>query len=244
LPLRLFAQGAENPHAVQPERPTIATHAHTVAPGWLELEEGGEWDSFSDGSRSFSAPANLKTGLAENAQLNLMASVIHDEGSTALSDVTAGVKYRLLDDVKVLGDFAIFPAVKFPTASTKDRIGTGTTDLSLLLISSHEVDGVSIDINAGATRRTGDGSRIPKTSTVWTTSLGLPIREELGWALELFGFPGTAGPAGEKGSAALLTGPTFSARAWLAFDAGVIEKLTGPQPRAVYAGFVWNLGKL
>jgi hypothetical protein len=240
----VLAQGAPNPHAVQPERPTVATHAHTVAPGWLELEEGGEWDSFSDGSKSFSAPTNLKIGLAERAQLNLMGSVLHDAGSTAVSDVTAGVKYRLLDDAKVVGDFAILPAVKIPTASTKDGAGTGTTDLSLLLISSHEEDGVSIDINAGATHRSGDGSRIPKTSTLWTTSFGIPVRGDLGWAVELFGFPGTAGRAGQKGSAALLTGPTFSAREWLAFDAGIIERLMGPQPRAIYAGFVWNLGML
>jgi hypothetical protein len=240
----VLAQGSPDPHAVQPERPTVATHAHTVARGWLELEEGGEWDRFSDGSKSFNAPTNLKIGLAERAQLNLMGSVLHDAGSTALSDITAGLKYRLLDDANVVGDFAILPAVKFPTASTKNRAGTGTTDVSLLLISSHEEDGVSIDINAGATRRTGDGSKVPKTSTIWTTSLGLPVRGGLGWALELFGYPGTAGPAGEKGSAAVLTGPTLLARRWLAFDAGIIERLTGPQPRAVYAGLVWSMGEL
>src|ERR1700688_2765409 len=28
---------ARDPHSVQPERPTVATHAGTVAPGWVEL---------------------------------------------------------------------------------------------------------------------------------------------------------------------------------------------------------------
>src|SRR5207247_3724752 len=29
---------APDPHAAQPERPTVATHAGTVAPGWIEIE--------------------------------------------------------------------------------------------------------------------------------------------------------------------------------------------------------------
>src|SRR5207248_820985 len=37
---------ARDPHEVQPERPTVATHAGTVAPGWIELEWGSEWDRY------------------------------------------------------------------------------------------------------------------------------------------------------------------------------------------------------
>jgi ABC-type nitrate/sulfonate/bicarbonate transport system substrate-binding protein len=31
-------------------------------------------------------------------------------------------------------------------------------------------------------------------------------------------------------------------REWLAFDAGAIIPLGGPQPHALYTGFVWNVG--
>ena len=31
---------AKDPHAAQPERPTVATHAGTVARGWFEIETG------------------------------------------------------------------------------------------------------------------------------------------------------------------------------------------------------------
>src|SRR5437016_8214042 len=37
LPPRLAAQA---PHAANPERPSVATHAYTVAPGYAELEQG------------------------------------------------------------------------------------------------------------------------------------------------------------------------------------------------------------
>src|SRR5436305_14690024 len=89
---------ARDPHAVQPERPTVATHAGTVARGWFELEEGGEWDKSGDDQKTFFAPTNLKIGLASKAQLNILFNVIDDRsirsGNLTASDVTIGVKYQ------------------------------------------------------------------------------------------------------------------------------------------------------
>jgi hypothetical protein len=237
---------ARDPHAVQPERPTVATHAGTVARGWMELEGGGEWDKLSDGTRSFNAPTNLKTGLGPRAQLNLMFNLIRAEtvrgGNLSFGDLIVGVKYRIVDDDKVLGDFAILPAVKLPTGPESSGAGTGTTDFSLLLISSRQIGPVSIDLNIGETRRSGDGSRAPNAAGIWMASFGFPLLGNLGWVAELFGYPRTSGLAGMPAIAAFLTGPTFSVREWLALDAGLIAPITGPQPRAAYAGLVWNLG--
>jgi hypothetical protein len=234
-----------DPYAVQPERPTVATHAGTVAREWVELEEGGEWDKSTDGTRTFFAPTNLKIGLASRAQLNLLVNLISDRaipgGFFSAGDITIGVKYRIVDDNRILGDFAMLPAVKLPTASTSGA-GTGTTDFSLLLISSHQLGPVAMDLNVGQTRRSGDGSSAPKTAGIWTASFGWPVSGPLGATAEIFGFPRTTGPLGTKGIAALLIGPTFLARKWLALDAGIITPITGPQSRAVYTGFVWNFG--
>jgi hypothetical protein len=240
------ADSAANPRAVQPERPTVATHAGTVASGYMELEEGGEWDKWSASERSFFAPTNLKIGLASHAQLNVLVNVIHDTRvagrSVNVGDLTIGLKYRILDSHPILGDFAILPAVKFPTAS--GDAGTGTTDLSLLFISSHRYGPLAMDLNAGVTRRNGDGTKAPVTATIWTASFGFPIRGPVGATAEIFGFPRTSGPVGTEATAALLLGPTFLARDCLALDAGLITPLIGPQPHAVYAGFVWNFGRL
>jgi hypothetical protein len=235
-----------DPHAVQPERPTVATHAGTVARGWVELEDGGEWDKHPDGTHSFSAPTNVKVGLGSRTQLNLLFSLIRartvNGGGLALGDLTVGVKYRIVDGDRLLGDFAVLPAVKLRTASSTSGAGTGTTDFSLLLISSRELGPVEMDINVGQTRRSGNGSEAPKTAGIYTASFGFPVRGKLGWVAELFGFPRTSGPAGTPAIAAVLTGPTFTVREWLAVDGGIITPITGPQPRAAYAGFVWNLG--
>src|SRR5437868_10794167 len=111
---------ARDPHAVQPERPTVATHAGTVARGWIELEEGAEWDKAEDGVSSFVAPTNLKIGLASRAQLNLLVNLIRNPiagGSFGVGDLTIGLKYRIVDGDRILGDFAVLPAVKLPTGS-------------------------------------------------------------------------------------------------------------------------------
>jgi len=239
------AQTANDPHAAQPERPTVATHAGTVAPGWLEIETGLEFDRYADKSRGGSAPTVFKIGLAPKLQLSVQTPIARPAGggsTTGIGDASVGLKWRLLEGAPLLGDFAIFPSMKFPTGSSNTGAGTGTTDGGLLLISSHDLNGIAMDINVGVTRRSGDGGDVPKTSTVWTLSFGGPLSGPLGFSAEIFGYPKTTGPAGGDAIVAVLAGPTWTARDWLVFDAGVIVKVTGDQPNALYAGMTWNVG--
>jgi hypothetical protein len=103
---------------------------------------------------------------------------------------------------------------------------------------------MSLDLNLGLTRRSGDGTTAPRTATLWTVSSALPLPNSFGWQLECFGYPGTHGPAGAAPTVAILTGPTLGAWRSLALDAGVILPVAGPQPRALYAGFVTNVGTI
>lgn len=237
-----------DPHAARPERPTVATHAFTVAPGWFEIETGVERDR-TGGATTLLAPAVLKLGLAPRVQLGVVLGAIRlpegpDRGATAgVGDASVDLKWRASDDAGVLGAFAVQGSVKLPAGSARRGTGTGTTDASLLLISSHELAGVALDFNAGATRRTGDGSHAPRASTIWTASAGLPVTEALGWVVELFGYPGTSGVAGTAPIVAALTGPTWTVRPSLVLDVGVITPVAGPQPRALYAGLTWNVGR-
>jgi hypothetical protein len=237
----------EDPHAVQPERPTVATHAGTVAPGWVEIEAGVERDNLH-GAHSFFTPTVLKFGLAPRVQLELASSFVHLSGRnpvySGIGDASAALKWRVLEKAPVIGDFAVQPSLKLPSGSALHGTGTGTTDVGLLLISSHDLDGYALDINVGYTRRSGDGSQAPRDATMWTVSSGGPIYRSLGFAAEVFGFPRTTGPAGNDGTVAFLTGPTFTVAKWLVLDAGAIIPLAGPQPHSVYAGLTWNIGKL
>jgi hypothetical protein len=234
-----------DPRAVQPERPTVATHAGTVAPGYLEIETGIERDRFDAGGIGYGAPTVFKIGITRRAQLSIGAPVSRPApGDLGIGDVSIGVKWRLVQDAPIVGDFALLPSNKFASGSPGRGTGTGTIDQSLLAISSHKFGGVAVDINAGYTRRSGNGSIAPRSATQWTFSSGGPFAGAFGWVAECYGYPGTGGAAGQSPVVALLVGPTFGARTWLSFDAGMIIPVSGPQPRALYAGGVYNVGRL
>jgi hypothetical protein len=90
----------------------------------------------------------------------------------------------------------------------------------------------------------GDDNFAPHNSSVWAVSFGGPAYGPLGWVAELFGYPPSSSPSGDHAVVAVLGGPTMKVRGWLVFDAGVIVPVEGPQPRAIYAGAVYNIGHL
>jgi len=239
-------EAPRDPHAVQPERPTVATHAYTVAPGWLEIEAGLEFDRYADHASGGSAPVVFKVGLRSHLQLDLDASLVRPAAGTGfgVGDLAVALKWRLADRAPIVGDFAVIPSLKLPTAPTASGLGTGTTDVGLVLVSSRQIGPVELDLNVGYTHRSGPEAYAPHTATLWTASFGGPVSGGLGWTAELYGYPATAGPAGAASIVALLGGPTLLVRPWLAFDAGVIVPLTGPQPTAFYCGTVYNVGRL
>ena len=236
------AQDAD-PRAVQPERPTVATHAHTVAPGYFEVETGLQGNRVDAGSRAYAVPTVLKVGLSSHLQLNLgTPAFLAGTGQQAgLGDVSVGLKWRLLDDHQVLGDFALLPAIKFPTGSVNDGTGTGTTDVGLTVIASYDVRGVSMDLNAAYTKVGVTGDTSGPDAALWTASFGFPVAGRLSWVAELFGIPRIDG-ASPPPATALLTGPSFLVSPALNLDVGIITPLHGDIPNAIYAGLVWNLG--
>ena len=234
--------GEYDPRAVQPERPSVATHAGTVAAGFVEMEAGIEHDRVADGTDASQVSTVLKIGLAKRVQLSITVPTSAATGIPfGAGDVAIGLKWRLAEDRPLLQDVAVLPSVKFASGGVR---GTGTTDVSLLLINSRTFGPVAVDLNLAATWRSGDGSQAPRTSTMWTVAAGIPVTGAFGWALETYGYPGTSGSAGSPPIVALLTGPTYVVRPELALDLGLIIPIVGPQPRALYLGLVASLGRL
>jgi hypothetical protein len=238
----------EDPREAKPERPTVATHAHVVAVGIVELETGFQFQHPDAASSLFSVPSLFKIGLADHVQLDIapgfQRSSNAGQSSSGLTDAQVGIKWQLTDGAPVVGDFAIQSLLKVPTGSISRGTGTGTTDLNLLAISSHSFGPVALDLNAGYTRRSGDGSVVPTSATFWTCSTGIELTDRLGWAAEVFGYPGTKGLSGAPAIVAFLTGPTFAVQKYLVIDAGAIFNITGFGGHAIYAGLTWNMGRL
>jgi hypothetical protein len=246
LPITLHAQITDpNPHDAQPERPSVATHAWTVAARWIEIEAGTEFDRYDEHAHGETAPLVAKLGLTRRTQLELQTPIVYSRGlHAAAGDLLVGVKWRAVERAPVVATIAVFPTIKFPTGSTDLGAGTGTTDLGVVLISSREFGGVSLDLNAGFTHRMGDAGFAPHDSSVWAMAFGGPAHGPVGWVAELFGYPPTSGPSGDRAVVAALCGPTMKLRGWLVFDTGVIVPIEGPQPKAIYAGAVYNIGRL
>src|SRR5205807_2009414 len=117
---------------------------------------------------------------------------------------------------------------------------SGAYDIGLTVISSHDIRGASVDVNAIYTR-TSVGRADASNTALWTFSAGLPVTDKLGWALELFGQP-TIDGSGTPSSVAVLMGPTYVISTAFSVDAGFIAPLRGEVPNSIYAGMVWNVG--
>ncbi len=237
-----------DPRAVQPERPTVATHAYTVAPGYVEIEAGVQ-EARPQGTSQFVAPIVVKLGIVPRLQLELQGGYENygvpgplGSANTGMTDVAIALKQRVLDAAPVLHDFSVQGAIKFPTGAR--GVGTGTTDLSLVLISSRPIGAAELDLNAGYTHRSGDGTSIPTSATLLTASFGTPIHGRVSGVAELFSFPRTGGPAGMPTAVGFLLGPTLQLMPSLVLDAGAILNVEQMGANAAYLGVTYNAGRI
>jgi hypothetical protein len=243
---RTPAVAAPDPRAVQPERPTVATHAYTVAPGYVEIEAGVQ-DARPNGLTQLAAPVVVKVGLAPRLQLELQGGYVRTDAAAGILaagviDLGVALKQRIVDAAPIVHDLSLQGSIKFPSGGRD--LTTGTTDLSLLLISSRPIGSAELDLNAGYTHRSGDGTSIPTSATLLAASLGGPLRGPLGGVAELFSFPATGGPAGTETMVGFLVGPTWQMAPWLVLDAGAILDVRNMGGNAGYAGLTVNVGRL
>lgn len=236
-----------DPHAAQPERPSVATHAYTVPPGFVELEAGVQRQSTGALASAFAMPVLFKVGLGSRLQLDLapgfQRNADRGQATAGLTDTIVGIKWRVADDAGLFGTFAIQTTATVPTGSSGLGTGTGETAINLLAISSRTIGPVSLDLNVGYTRRTGDGSTAPTNEWLWTISTGFPLVGQLGMGAEIFGAPASTGPAGKPRVVAFLTNLNYAPTPRVVVDAGVTFNISGFGDPAIFAGVTWNMGR-
>ncbi len=233
---------ARDPHTAMPERPTVSIHAGTVARGWLEFESGIQADRGPGPARATIVTTAAKIGLTDRTQFTFLTSAVDPRGGGGgIGDFAAGVKWRLADGHAVLGDFALQPVLKAPTGSAARGTGTGTTDVSLYAYSSRDIGSLHLDVNLGYTARSGGSAAAPGDAFLWSGAFSGSLSGDLGWAAELFGYPGMNGARTAVG---VLAGPSLAIRNWIVVDGGVIVPVTGGLPRSVYLGATYNVGRV
>jgi len=226
---------AQTPRAANPERPTVATHAYAVAPGYVELEQGLSARGRSSLGEQTSWDLNLKIGLTPHLQLGLFGpTYLRTDGGTGVGDLGAALKIR--DDLSRTVAVALVPALSMPTGSESNGLGAGRVLGSLVAVVSAELGGgLHFDANAGPT---GIGAGTPQ----WFGSVGLSRGfGPLSVATELFAFAdGGAGP-GQRGA---LGSVLVTLAEWAVLDVGGVVGLSDASLDQVFVGLTTNFGAI
>src|ERR1043166_1890963 len=100
----------QSPRAANPERPTVATHAYAVAPGYVEVEQGVSARGASSLGQGTSWDVNIKIGVAPNVQLGVFGPAYARTGAGhGIGDW--GVALKLRTAVSERMAVAVVPAV-------------------------------------------------------------------------------------------------------------------------------------
>ncbi len=225
--------GGQSARAANPERPTFATHAYAVAPGYVELEQGLRVEGGAGDATAWDY--NLKIGVARQVQFAFFGTgFIHTSAGGGVGDV--GVALKLSTSLSPQATLALASSVSFPTGDAAAGRGAGRTQGGVLAVASVDVPRrLHIDANLGPVEL-GAGASPPR----WFHSVGAGIAfGRYGLATELYGFTAGAGESAEWGA---LGAVTVRPAEWIVVDAGGSVGLWRETPHLVFVGVTTNLG--
>ena len=225
---------AQSPRAANPERPTFATHAYAVAPGYAELEQGLAARGSTSLREQTSWDVNLKLGVSRHVQVGLFGP-LYARTSAGAGVGDLGVAVKLRTDLSSRAAVALVPSLTAPTGSEARGLGAGRALAGLVGVISADLPGVHVDVNAGP-------QAIGAGAAQWFMSLsGSRTLGRAGVTGELFQF--TAGGAGPR-LAGVLGAVTIRLAEWAVLDAGGAAGATAATPDQVFVGITTNLGRL
>lgn len=230
---------AEEP-TVTPYRPTISNPAQLSAPGFMELEMGGNSTCNRDGSRQHNLPTVLKYAVSEDFGVLLSGDVrlrtIDSEGGVVKGhgDTTLLLKHHWSlggkeqsDDAPSLG---LEWGFKSPTATS--GLGSGKSDTIITGIYSANIAENALDINLGVTRLgvVDTGSR---NQWSWAAAMSRSISGPWGAAFELAG----NARRGTRSTAQAMLAVSYAWSRKIVLDVGFARGLNSASiDRSVFAG--------
>ncbi len=225
---------AQSPRMANPERPTYATHAYAVAPGYVELEQGVSATGISSLAEGTVWSMALKLGITPSLQAEFFGPLYaRTPSGGGVGDLGLSLKFRT--DLSGKSAVALIPAATAPTGSVAKGLGAGQALGSLTAVYSVDLPAsVHVDLNAGpAGLGAGTVQWFFSASGSWGGST-------IGVTAECFDFtPGAAGPR----LAGLLGALTVRVAPWAVMDAGGQWGTTRSSPNALFLGVTTNLGK-
>jgi hypothetical protein len=239
-----FAYADEQEVEATPYRPTVSNPANLSAPGWLEMEMGGQRIKGGSDKRRDSFPVVAKVAFSEDWGVMLGGELgVRRTGTDNMvyqggGDTTFTVKHRIPTATEGTA-WGIEAGYKSPTA--KDTIGSGKADYILNGIYSTDFSGNHLDLNLGVTRVGAITNGESSSQYNWASSLSRNLDEKWGIFGELSGSYQRGMPA----LAQFMTGATYNFSKRVVFDAGVTPGIAAAsQNWSVFAGVTVLLSKL
>lgn len=180
---------ADDEPSATPYRPTVSNPADLSAPGYFELEAGGQYQRGNTVTRRTSLPWLLKYAFTD--RVGVMAGGEAWVGETDLAGITtrgmgdASLAFKFkqpLNDKSALG---LEAGAKLAVASAP--LGSEKTDYTLNGIYSIDIGRHHLDVNLGWTRQGVIAPGESRNQFGWAAAVSHPFNDIWGGALELAG---------------------------------------------------------
>ncbi len=241
-----MAHSEEAEPSATPFRPTVTSGASLSAPGWLELEFGGQRLGGNGFDARSSWPYLLKYSLNDQFALLLggdayVAVTPAQFGAdfTGRGDSTATLKYRAPDAIEGMS-LGLEATVKFATAS--EGLGSGERDYSLKGIYGLDLpNGFHLDTNLMSTRLGSVSANQGQNQWTWAAAVSHAMGERWTFSFDLSGTQ----QRGAASTAQYMLAASYSLNQRVVLDAGFAQGLNSDTPRyTVFSGMTVLIGKL
>jgi len=248
LPVNLGAQCPSAPQGkivANPNRPTVADPADITELGVLELEYGWERDWFPGAVRGNSFSGLVKFAATCNLEIRWGPDTLVTQGGRrGFGDNWLGGQYRFHRQTAHVPTLAASYAVKIPSASEQEGLGSGRVDHQFRFLASQDVRGTHFDFNASALLIGRPLARGHDHNAEINLAFSHPLRGKLGLTGELYG--DTRLNRAVPGFVSTLGALTYTITPRLVVDAGMDVALTPDAPfrKRLVMGFTYSLAEL
>ncbi len=236
------------PITANPNRPTVANPADITQYGVLEIEYGFNEQWPGQRSKQTSLDGLLKFGMLCDVELRWNTTPFisqTNESAThrGFGDNWLGPQIRFHRQTKRVPTLAFSYAVKIPSASASDGLGSGKLDHSFTFLAGKDLGGFHFDFNASEFLV----GRTDKSGFDKNQQLNLAFSHQLYKGLQFTGefYGQTELNPNAPGFASSLWALTYTIVPRLVIDGGFEEGLTagGPQHHAFF-GVTWSIANL
>jgi hypothetical protein len=225
---------------IEPDRPDVTNGTHIVDVGLVQVEAGVQHARMGS-QHSAGTPFTMRIGLFDWLEARVSTDGFLHQADTAssangLGNVQIGAKLRLFADPGGLPVLSILPTVNLPVASVAKGLGSGDSDVTLVLLTGTDLGRTShVDFNYGIGAIGAGQGRPHFTQHLISVSVSHSVTEQLSPYVEGFWFSRQDPDGGRVFSIDAGLIQAFTAR--LAVDGGFAVGLTNAAPDAsVFAG--------